>query len=324
MRRRGLLLVLAAGAAALRPLAAAAPPRDAERAPRIGILDDGPLWDYFRDRLRDLGYLDGHNLAIEYRSGEGDPDRLRAAAAELARLPVDVIAAAGSTAAKAAQAATDAVPIVAIRIGDPVAIGLAKSRTRPGGNVTGNMTIRPDLAAKRLQLLKSMLPHLSRVAYFWNPNNASSRVFLDQLRAAARSLDLTITAAEARSPAEFEKALAAIASSRAEAMVTSGDAVQQQHLEQIVDFQLRQRLPGMFTRREDVLAGGLVSYGISVPDLYRRGADTAHKILRGAKPAELPFEQPEKFEMVMNLRTAEGIGLAIPRSIVAAADEIIE
>lgn len=294
------------------------------RMRRIGIIDDGPLWDYFRERLRELGNPDGQSLAIVYRVAEGNPERLLAAARELAALPVDVIAVAGSPAAKAAQAATDRVPVVAVVIGDPVAIGLVENSAQPGGNITGNMTLGPDLAAKRLQLLKSMLPHLSRIGYFWNPNNASNRTYLEHLRTAGSSLGVSVIPVEARVVAEFDGALATLADSRLDAMLTGGDMLQQRNIDLIIDFQAKHRLPGLFTRREDVVAGGLVSYGVSVPNLYRAGAVYVHKILRGARPAELPFEQPPRLELAINSRTAEALGLRIPPPVLKAADELIE
>ena len=320
MKRRDFLSALLAVSVLYRPLAAQQP----NRVRRVGIIDDGPLWDYFRERLRELGDIDGQNIALEYRIADGDPERILDGVRELARLPVDVIAVAGSTAAKAAQTATDTVPIVAMVIGDPVAIGLVKNRARPGGNITGNMIFSAELAAKRLQLLKSMLPHLSRVAYFWNPNNASSRPFLEQLQAAAKPLDVTMVPVEARATSEFDRALALVASSRVDAMITAGDVVQRQNLNAVLDFQVKHRLPGMFTDRQDVAAGGLMSYGIRVHDLYRHGADYTHKLLHGARPGELPFEQATRFELVINLTTAKTLGLTIPRPVLTAADEIIE
>jgi len=321
MKRRDVLGTLAAGAFLLRHRAGLAQKPD--RVRRVGIIEDGPLWDYFRDSLRELGDIDGQNIIIESRATEGNPDRLSAAAQELARLPVDVIAVAGSPAAKAAQAATDTVPIVAMVIGDPVAIGLVKDWQRPGGNITGSTTLGPNLAAKRLQLLKSMLPYLSRIVYFWNPANPSSRTYLEHLRVAAPRLGATIIPVEARSAAEFDEALEQVAKSRADAMLTAGDIVQQRNIDRIIEFQLRHHLPGMFTRREDVAAGGLMSYGVSVPELYRDGAVYVHKILRGARPAELPFAQPAKLELVINFEAAKAIGLTIPPPILAAADEVI-
>jgi putative tryptophan/tyrosine transport system substrate-binding protein len=321
MKRRVFLSSLLAGLASPRTPVRA---QQAGRPRRVGIIDDGPLWDYFRERLRELGDVDGQSVATVYRIAEGNPDRLLAAARELARLPVDVIAVAGSPAAQAAKAATDTVPIVAMVVGDPVAIGIAKNWERPEGNVTGSMTLGPDLAAKRLQLLKNVVPHLSRMAYFWNPNNASSRTYLEQLRVAGQSIGVTIVSVEARAAAEFDSALATLAKSGVEAMLASGDAVQQRNVDLVIQFQLKHHLPGMFPRREDVVAGGLMSYGASAPDLYRRGAVSVHKILRGARPAELPFEHPTRLELVINLGTAEALRLAVPRAVLRAADEIVE
>ena len=270
MKRRDFLGALAAGAVSLRHRAGLA---QQSKTWRVGIIEDGPLWIYFRDRLRDLGGIDGQNVTIESRRANGSPDRLLAAAQELARLPVDVIAVAGSPAAKAAQAATDTVPVVAMVIGDPVAIGLVKDWQQPGGNITGSTTLSPNLASKRLQLLKDILPHLSRVAYLYNPDNPSSRAYLEQLRTAASPLGASMIAVETGVGGEFDKAFEQVAKSRANAMLMAGDIVQQRDIDRIVSFQLQHRLPVMFARREEVDAGGLLSYGVSVPELYRSGAD---------------------------------------------------
>ncbi len=320
MKRRDFLGALAAGAVSLRHRAGLA---QQSKTWRVGIIEDGPLWIYFRDRLRDLGGIDGQNVTIESRRANGSPDRLLAAAQELARLPVDVIAVAGSPAAKAAQAATDTVPVVAMVIGDPVAIGLVKDWQQPGGNITGSTTLSPNLASKRLQLLKDILPHLSRVAYLYNPDNPSSRAYLEQLRTAASPLGASMIAVETGVGGEFDKAFEQVAKSRANAMLMAGDIVQQRDIDRIVSFQLQHRLPVMFARREDVDAGGLLSYGVSVPELYRSGAIYVHQILHGARPAEIPFAQPAKLELVINLATAKTIGITIPPSIMAAADEVI-
>jgi putative tryptophan/tyrosine transport system substrate-binding protein len=321
MKRRVFLSTLLAGASVW-PWPALAQPANRKR--RIGIIDDGPLWDYFRERLRELGDVAGQPVALEYRTADGNPDRLLAAARELAQLPVDVIAVAGSPAAKAAQAATSTVPVVAVVIGDPVAIGLVKNWQRPEGNITGNMTIAPELAARRLDLLKNLLPQLSRVGYFWNPNNASNRAFLEQLQMAAAKLRVAMVPVEASTVAEFDGALRKLSGSRLDAMMTGGDTLQQRNLDLVIDFQIKNRLPGMFPRREDVAAGGLMSYGISVPDLYRRGAVYAHRILQGARPAELPFERPVRYELAINRTTAGRLGLTIPRSVEAMADELVD
>src|SRR3954453_3302796 len=266
MKRRDFLGALASGAFSFRHRVDLA--QQQSRAWRIGIIEDGPRWIYFRDRLRDLGDIDGQNITIESRSANGNPDRLLAAGQELARLPGDVIAVAGSPAAKAAQAATDTVPVVAMVIGDPVAIGLVKDWQRPGGNITGSTTLSPNLAVKRLQLLKNILPHLSRLAYFWNPENPSSRTYLEHLRNAASSIGATIITVEAGARSEFDQAFEQIKKNRANAMVMAGDIVQQRDIEDIIAFQLQQRLPGMFTRREDVDAGGLISYGYHTGSVY--------------------------------------------------------
>ena len=282
MKRRDFLGALAAGSFSLRYQAGLA--EQPTNAQRVGIIEDDPLWSYFRERLRDLGDVDGQNITIETRTADGNPDRLMAAAQELARLPVDVIAVAGSPAAKAAQAATDTVPVVAMVIGDPVAIGLVEDWQRPGGNITGSMTLSPSLAAKRLQFLKDIIPYLSRVAYLFNPENPSSRAYLEHLRTVASPPGATMVAIEARSGGEFDKAFEQVAKSRANAMLMAGDIVQQRDIDKIVSFQLQHRLPEMFARREDVDPGGLLSYGVSVPELYRNGAVYVHQILHGARP----------------------------------------
>src|SRR5690348_1470647 len=204
MKRRDLLGAFAAGAFAVRHRVAFAEQSSKSRC--VGIIGSGPLWDYFRDRLRDLGDIDGQNITIETRTADGNPDWLLAAAQELARLPVDVIAVAGSPAAKAAQAATDTVPVVAMVIGDPVAISLVKDWQRPGGNITGSTTLSPNLATRRLQLLKDILPYLSRVAYVFNPENPSSRAYLEHLRSAASSIGATIITVEVSARSEFDEA----------------------------------------------------------------------------------------------------------------------
>jgi len=321
MKRRDFLSALAAGAFSLRHPAGLA--EQQSKTGRVGIIEDGPLWNYFRERLRDLGDIDGRTITIESRRANGNPDRLLAAAQELARLPVDVIAVAGSPAAKAAQAATGTVPVVAMVIGDPVAIGLVKDWQQPGGNITGSTTLSPNLAVKRLQLLKDILLYLSRVAYIFNPENPSSRSYLEHLRIAASPVGVTIIAVEVGVGGEFDKAFEQVAKSRANAILMAGDIVQQRDIDKIVSFQLQHRLPGMFTRREDVDAGGLLSYGVSIPELYRNGAVYVHQILHGARPAELPFAQPVKLELVINLAAAKTLGLTIPSPILAAADEVV-
>jgi len=315
------LIALAAGAASLRPLLALA---QAGGMQRIGIIDDAPIWDHFRAALRELGHVEGENLAIAYRAPQGDPDRLVAAAKDLAAVPVGIIAVFGSTAAKAAQAATDKVPVVAISIGDPVRIGLVKSLAQPGGNVTGNTILGPDLVPKRLQLLKEVLPHLARVAFLWNPNNESNRALLEELQAVGPRLDVAVTPVEARTAEDFEAATRILTEQRPDAVLTTNDPVHQRNMSKIIEFQLAQRIPGMFQLKEQVAAGGLMSYGASLPNLFRRGAGYAHRILQGTPPTNLPIEQPTTFELVINLKTSNALGLTMPQSLLARADEVIE
>jgi putative ABC transport system substrate-binding protein len=292
--------------------------------PRIGIIDPGAIGgDHFRQALRDLGYVEGRNIAIEYRSTEETPDRLVAAATELAQLPVDVIVSFGSRATQAAKQATTTIPIVMAGIGDPIRAGFVASLAHPGGNITGN-TILAEVAAKRLQLLKLAVPTTSRVAFLWNPDNPSHAVYLDEWKAAAPTLGVEMLFVAVRSSDEFDSAFAAMMRERPDAFTMTGDFLHQLHIGWIIDFLARNRLPGMYQVRENVVAGGLMSYGASFPDLYRHAAGYVHKILQGTRPADLPVEQPTKFELVVNLRTAKALGLTIPEPFLLLADEIIE
>jgi putative ABC transport system substrate-binding protein len=320
MRRRE-LIALFAGAAALPPLTLYA---QQPKLPRIGIIDDSPLWNSFRDGLRDLGYQEGQNITFEYRYAGGLPDRLAWVAAELVRRPVDLIATFGTASTRAAKQATTTIPIVMIGIGDPEGAGLVASLARPGGNITGNTILAPEVAGKRLQLLKEVVPTLSRVAFLWNPDNASHPAQLAELRVAARTLGLQLIPIEARSADEFDSAFAAMTREGAEAFLMTADPLHQLSIGRIIDFLADSRLPGMFSSKEIVAAGGCMSYGASVPDLFRRGALYTKKILQGTKPADLPVEEPTKFELAINLKTAKAIGLTIPPILMAQADEVIE
>ena len=322
MNRREVIALLA-GAAAM-PGAAGGQQRP-KKIPRIGILDDGPLWQPFRDALRDLGrYIEGQTIAFEVRRADGDPARLQAAAAELAALPVDVIATYGTPASRAAKAATSTIPIVMISVGDPIRAGLVQSLAHPGGNVTGNTIISSDLAPKRLQLIKEIIPSASRVALLWNPDNVSSAVNLDQLRMSAPGLGLAFTAVEARNGADVDGALAILTRERADVVLITNDPVHQNHIQKIIALLLQHNLPGMFQNRENVAAGGLLSYGASLPSLFRQGAFLVHKILQGTRPADLPVQTPQQLELAINLKTAKAIGVTIPDQVVSRADEIIE
>ena len=321
MRRRE-FVSLVAGAAAW-PLAARAQGA-VVGMPRIGIIDDEPLWDNFRQGLRDLGYIENQNIAIEYRSAEGKVDRLVQAARELVSLPVNTIVVFGSTAARAARQATSTIPIVGIAIGDPVRAGFAVSLARPGGNVTGNSSLGPDLIGKRLETLKECVPTMARVAFLWNPDNDSNLLFLEELIIAVPGLGLQLISVPIRNADEFEGAFAAMTQRRPNALVTSGDALLRRHVNKIIDFAVKNRLPDMHQQKEDVVAGGLMSYSPSLSQLLRQGALYVHRILQGAKPADLPIEQATRFELFINLKTARAIGLTIPPMLLARADEVIE
>ena len=319
MRRRAFIAAL--GGAAAWPLVARA---QQPKIPRIGIIDDSPIWNDFRQGLRGLGYLEGQNIAFEYRYAGGLPDRLAWVAAELARRPVDLIATFGTPPTLAAKQATTTIPIIMIGIGDPVGAGLVSSLARPGGNITGNTILGPDVAGKRLQLLKEVIPSLSRVAFLWNPDNASHPAQLAELQAAVQTLGLTLIPVAASSSDEFDNAFAAMIKERPDAFLMTNDPFHQLSIGTIIDFLTNNHLPGMFLTREVVVAGGFLSYGASLPDLFRRGAEYVHKILKGTKPVDLPVEGPVKFELVVNLKTAKAIGLSIPESFLLRADEVIE
>ena len=271
-----------------------------------------PVWNAFRHGLRDLGYLEGQNIAFEYRYAGGLPNRLALVAVELVHRPVDLIATFGTPPTIAAKRATTTIPIVMIGVGDPVGAGLVSSFNRPGGNITGNTILGPEVAGKRLQLLKEVIPSLSRVAFLWNPDNASHPAQLAELRVAVETLGIKLLPVAVLSPDEFDRAFAEMVRERADAFLMTNDPFHQLSIGRIIDFLANNRLPGMFLTREIVAAGGLMSYGASVPDLFRRGAVYVHKILQGTKPADLPVEQPVKFDLVVNLKTAKAIGLSIP------------
>ena len=320
IRRRELLAAL--GGAAAWPLAARA--QQAAKIPRIGIIDDSPIWNAFRHCLRDLGYLEGQNIVFDYRYAGGLPDRLAWVAVELIHRPVDLIATFGTPPTLAAKQATTTIPIVMMGVGDPVGSGLVSSLARPGGNITGNTILGPEVAGKRLQLLKEVIPSLSRVVFLWNPDNASHPAQLAELRVAVEALGIKLLPVPVRSSDEFDNAFAAMMRERPDAFLMTNDPFHQLSIGRIIDFLANNRLPGMFVTREVAVAGGLLSYGASLPDLFRRGAVYVHKILQGTKPADLPIEQPVKFELVVNLKTAKAMGLSIPESFLLRADDAIE
>ena len=321
MKRRTFIALLG-GAATAWPVAARA--QQAGKIPRIGIIDDSPIWNAFRHGLRDLGYLEGQNIVFDYRYAGGLPDRLAWVAVELVHRPVDLIATFGTPPTLAAKQATTTIPIVMMGVGDPVGSGLVSSLARPGGNITGNTILGPEVAGKRLQLLKEVIPSLSRVVFLWNPDNASHPAQLAELRVAVEALGIKLLPVPVRSSDEFDNAFAAMMRERPDAFLMTNDPFHQLSIGRIIDFLANNRLPGMFVTREVTVAGGLLSYGASLPDLFRRGAVYVHKILQGTKPADLPIEQPVKFVLVVNLKTAKAMGLSIPESFLLRADETIE
>jgi putative ABC transport system substrate-binding protein len=321
MKRRKFITLL--GGAVAWPFAASGQQRPT-KLPIIGIIDDAPIWNNFRNGLRELGYVEGRNIVIEYRSAQGRPDRFVAAATELAHFPVDVIVTWGTTPTQAAKQATATIPIVMTGIGDPVRAGLVASLAHPGGNITGNTILGPEMSAKRLQLLKLAFPTMSRAAFLWNPDNGSHAAYLDEWKAAAPALGVEMLLVDVHSSGDFESAFAAMMRQRPDAFAMTADPLHQLHVGWIIDFLARNRLPSMYQLRENAVAGGLMSYGGSLPDLFRRAAGYVDKILHGTRPADLPVEQPTKFELVVNLRTAKALGLTIPEPFLLLSDEVIE
>ena len=319
MRRREFISLIGSTAVAW-PLAARA-----ERPPFIvGMIGKAPYWLYFREAMRDLGYSEGQNVKYDPRTDEIESARLAEAAKEFASIPVDVIAAFGTVATQAAQAATQTIPIVMVAVGNPVREGLVASLAHPGRNVTGTSLLGPDVAPKRLQLLKQVIPSAVRVALLFNPNNASNIIFRDEIETATRDLGISLIQVEASTVPDLDTNLRGILSQRPDALMVTADPFLNLQIRKIIDFLESNRLPGMFVIREYVLAGGLMSYGASLPDLFRRSATYVHKILQGTKPSDLPVEQPTKFELVLNLKTAKTLGLTFPQALLATADEVIE
>ena len=299
------------------------------RLPRVGVLLLNPLssrpqqLEAFRQGLRAHGYVEGQNIVIELRSAEGKSERLAELAAELAQAQADVIVAAGTEPIQAAQKATRSIPIVMMSIGDPVGAGIVASLARPGGNVTGVSNLATELSGKRLELLKETLPKLSSVAILWNPDNASVVLKFKETEAAARVLGIQLQSLEARHPSDIERGFQAAARARADAVVTADEQFLSSQRARIVALAIRQRLPVASEFREFAEAGALFSYGPSLTDQARRAATYVDKILKGAKPADLPVEQPIKFEFIINLKTAKQIGLTIPQWTLMKADRVI-
>src|SRR5215475_5730238 len=306
MKRRKFIALLG-GAAIAR--SDATPAQPAGRIPRVGIIDDALVWDHFRRGLQAYGYVDGRNVTIEIRKGEDRLERLAWAAGELAGIPVDVIATWGTPASRAAQQATSTIPIVAIAIGDPVRAGLVASLARPGGNITGNTILASEVVAKRLQLLKELMPHANRLGFLWNPDNESNVAQLAQLKDTLAKFGMSLIPVAVRSSADLDGALAAMRHERPDAFQMTNDPLHRKHLKEIISLVDQSGLPGMYHTRDAVAAGGLISYGPDLSDLFFRGAGYVHRILQGANPAELPIEQPVTFELAVNLKTANTLGI---------------
>jgi putative ABC transport system substrate-binding protein len=286
---------------------------------------DKHLDEAFKQQLRELGWVEGQNVTIEYRTAEGKVDRLPGLAAELVRLNVDVIVSAGGTpGAQAAKEATRTIPIVFTSSGDPVATGLVISLARPGGNITGLSRVGPDLAVKKVELLHEIVPKISRMAFIWNPTNAANALALRETEAAARVMRWQLQSVEVRGPQEFAAAFSAMTKARAAAVIVQSDQSFRGKLSQLAELAVKNRLPTMLPQSEYVEAGGLMSYGENLMERYRRAAVFVDKILKGAKPVDLPVEQPTKFELVINLKTAKRIGLTIPPNVLARADTVIK
>jgi ABC-type uncharacterized transport system substrate-binding protein len=324
MKRREFITLL--GGAAVSPLVARA--QQGGRKYTIGILSAGvglgALNTAFFDALREFGWVEGKNVIFEHRYAENRLERLPELAAELARLKVDVIAAAGTLAPLAAKRATTTIPIVMTSAGDPLGSGLVASLARPGGNVTGMSLMVPDLGGKRLELLKEVLPHLARVAVLWNAANPYSAIVFKETQVAGRTLGIEVQSLEVRGPDDFDGAFEAVRRLRPDALITVEDPLTVSHATRITEFTSNQQLPSLHGVREFVAAGGLFSYGANLADLFRRAAYYVDKILKGVKPADLPVQQPTKFELVINLTTAKAIGIDLPPTLLARADEVIE
>jgi ABC-type uncharacterized transport system, periplasmic component len=328
MRRRvlafflGIALVLAAGAPAT-----AQTSRKIPRVAYVYIFKEGPSAPFakaFIGRLRELGWVDGRNITVEVRDAEGDPKKLADIMRALVESNVDVIVAACTPEAKAAVAFTKTIPIVMAATGDPVAAGLASSLARPGGNVTGVSAMLLDLSAKRLEILKQAFPGVTHATVLWNPARPDNRPEVAAMQAAAASLGVSLDSQEVRTQRELADTLDLLAVSGTQAILNAGDTLISNQAPHLIAFAAKQRIPALYENRQFVDDGGLMSFGPNFPALHRRAADYVDKILRGAKPGDMPIEQPTKFELVINMNTAKALGLAIPQSVALRADEVIQ
>jgi putative ABC transport system substrate-binding protein len=325
MDRRRFLLTSLAGAFAV-PLAAGA--QQTGKVARIGLIGETvPTSSYlagFGQGLRELGYVEGRNIVVEYRYAHGLLNRVPALVSELIRLDVSVLVVGGTISAQAAKRVTTTVPIVFVLAGDPVGSGLVASLARPGGNATGLSNLVTELSGKQLEIIKAAVPRASRVGVLYNPLSAANRSALEGARVAVRTLAMELQALEVRQPDQVASAVSAVATWRADALLALSDPVIGQELVQLSRLAADKRLPAMYARREFADVGGLLAYGPNFAENYRRAAAYVDRILKGANPADLPVQQPTEFELVINLRTARALGLTIPPSLLARADQVIE
>ena len=324
MKRREFITLL--GGATAWPLVA----RAQGGIPRVGFMGNSTaalevnLVDSFREGLRELGYEEGRNIAIEYRWADGRYERFAALVAELIAAKVDVIVTAGTPAALAVKKATSTVPLVMVAVGDPVGTGLVPSLARPDGNLTGLSSVAPDLEGKRLELLREIVPSVSRIAVFLNSVNPFHATSMRQAQTAGKTLGIKVQQYDIRKSEDLDGAFAAIRKERPDALLILADRVFLHNRERIVDFTEEQRLPNVSAYKEVVEAGGLMSYGPSYEDMHKRAAIYVNKILKGAKPGNLPIEQPTKFTLVVNLKAAKALGISMPPAVLSRADDVIE
>jgi len=324
--RRGFLAAVTAALALSRALAVAQSNRPKARVAYLtaGTLEREKTWlAALRQGLRDLGYVEGEGIVLDARFANGSSSRLTSLAEELVRLKLDVLVAGGDAAALAAKHATQTIPIVMVTVADPVGIGLVPNLARPGGNITGLSDLHADLVSKRLEMLKQMSPAATRVAVLLNPSNPAHPIQLRAIEEAGRAMGLAITPLEAKQLDDFERVFASVKGERVGGIMVLGDRFLGTNSRKIADLIARNRLPAVFTQRSWVEDGGLMSYGANFPDVYRRAAPYVDKILKGAKPADLPIEQPTRFDLVVNMKTARALGLTVPPALLARADEII-
>jgi putative tryptophan/tyrosine transport system substrate-binding protein len=322
--RRREFIALIGGAVGNLPFAARA--QSLNKIPRIGVLWPNPpaTFEFMRQGLKDFGYVEGRNVDFEFRWAEGKLDQLSELAAELVRLQLDVIITLAPQATLAAQHATQTIPIVFVAMGDPLASGVVASLSRPGANLTGTTRMISEMSAKHVELLKEAVPSLARLAVLWNPTNSSHRPALEAVHTAARSLSLQVHPLEVRAPTEIEGTFIAITRERADGVLFIADPVFFIHLKRMAELIAADRLPAICNFIEFPKLGGFMGYAPSIPDEFRHAAGHIDKILKGAKPGDLPVEQPTKFELVINLKTAKALGITIPEKLLALADEVVE